>query len=389
MSGGINDNYYLNCSNYNKNNSGFNNTNIDLDDITILFGTEKTEDNRTTFDETFSENIQVNDNIDTDGEKFLEGLKANKTELMSDLGLTDEEYDNLACIALALASQETGMGKEAGYVSENTGVGGLFRRIAKWCDVNIMGGASASSGLTQVKIYDFLNGDKLTQEQKDILKEYGVTAKGVATNNLYDNPDKAAVATMVVLTSLYENYDEYKDVLKNEHSNLEEKLGLTSEEEKNTALTKGEEIINNITNLYDSIADSEEKSEMRNLLKSWLLSVNGSQEGDKGVDNEYNEELCLRKLNEHIANNSSDFTLNSEDLDYIRYALTADDAAMNEREYCAYAWNKGTGETGMQLDRLLADKIGTILKTPEDFDYDQFTVNVSSLAEKYIEQSAD
>ena len=61
---------------------------------------------------------------------------------------------------------------------------------------------------------------------------------------------------------------------------------------------------------------------------------------------------------------------------------------MNMTEYCAYAWNKGTGTTGMQLDRLLADKIGTILSNPEDFDYDQFTVNVASLAEKYASQSS-
>ena len=62
---------------------------------------------------------------------------------------------------------------------------------------------------------------------------------------------------------------------------------------------------------------------------------------------------------------------------------------MNMTEYCAYAWNKGTGETGMQLDRLLADKIGTILYNPEDFDYDQFTVNVSTLAFMYANQTLD
>ena len=60
---------------------------------------------------------------------------------------------------------------------------------------------------------------------------------------------------------------------------------------------------------------------------------------------------------------------------------------MNKTEYCAYAWNKGTGKTGMQLDRLLADKVGTILSNPEDFDYDQFTVNVSTLAFMYSNQA--
>ena len=60
---------------------------------------------------------------------------------------------------------------------------------------------------------------------------------------------------------------------------------------------------------------------------------------------------------------------------------------MTKTHYCAYAWNKGTEETGMQLDRLLADKIGTILTDPESFDYDQFTVNVTRLAEKYEAQA--
>ena len=41
----------------------------------------------------------------------------------------------------------------------------------------------------------------------------------------------------------------------------------------------------------------------------------------------------------------------------------------------------------MQTDRMLAEKIGTILATPEDFDYDQFTVNVMTLAAKYANQS--
>jgi hypothetical protein len=117
------------------------------------------------------------------------------------------------------------------------------------------------------------------------------------------------------------------------------------------------------------------------------LAKNGSKEGDKGVDDDYNEEIQLNKLNEILKNNNADFTLEQESLHFIRYALTADDKAMNVTEYCAYGWNKGTGTTGMQLDRMLAEKIGTILYNPEDFDYDQFTTNVATLSKKYAEQS--
>ena len=193
---------------------------IDLEDISILYTTEKVEKDRTTFSESFNEVLL---DSSEQGAKFLSGLKENKDSLCSELGLTSEQYDSLACVALALASQETGMGEEKGYESENTGIGKFIRGIAKQIDV-WRGGASASSGLTQMKIYDFLNGDKLTDEQKDILTRYGIEANGVAKDNLYANPDKAAIATMVVLTSIYENYDDYKEVLSTEHQKIGESI---------------------------------------------------------------------------------------------------------------------------------------------------------------------
>lgn len=387
MSGGINGNYNNNNTyeyDWNKVRTNFEDTNINLEDISILYSTEKTETNRTTFEDTFY--YQNANDEESSGAKFLQGLIDNKETLQNDLGLSDEEYDNLACIALALASQETGMGEEAGYESENTGLGGLIRKALKWVDYK-RGGGSASSGLTQMKIYDFMNGDTLTDSQKSILKEYGIEADGVATNNLFKNPDKSAIASMVVLTNLYGNYDNYLNKLSEEHANLETTLGLTTEEAKQEAEVQGEKILYDITTLYNGITNADDKVEIREAVKSWLMAKNGSKEGDKGVSNEYNEELCLNNLNELLAKHSADFTLSADDLDLIRYELTTQAAAMNQQEYCAYAWNKGTGSTGMQLDRLLTDTIGTILKNPEDFDYDQFTVNVSTLAQKYIQQS--
>lgn len=349
---------------------------IELSDISILYTTEKTEDERTNFEKTYNET-----SLDkaSQGAKFLDGLTQNKSFLMEKLGLSDEQYDSLACVALALASQETGMGFEDGYNSENTGFGGFVRRVAKWFDVNVAGGASASSGLTQMKIYDFLNSDKLTQEQKNIINELGIKVNGVATNNLYAEPDKSAAATMVVLTSLIDKYDDYTAVLENEHASLSSVLNdnLTEDER----IEKGMDILSNISEVYKNASDSA-KVEIRSTFKQWLLSKNGSTISDGG-DKDYNEEIQLNKLNDLLG----DYNLSQNDLNYIRYALTSTGQEMNMTEYCAYAWNKGTGETGMQLDRLLADKIGTILANPEDFDYDQFTVNVSTLAQKYIAQS--
>ena len=377
----IKDSSISNTSATNEIKTQYNKDDIALEDISILYTTEKLEEERSTFNKTFN---QTTLEESEQGKKFLSGLKDTKDSLCKDLGITSEQYDSLACIALALASQETGMGEEKGYESENTGIGKLFRGIAKQIDV-WRGGSSASSGLTQMKIYDFLNGDKLTTEQKTILKEYGVEAKGISNNNLYENPDKAAIATMVVLTSIYENYDEYKTVLAEEH----EKVGASIAEDSSkleAIEARGNELLNNIYDVYKGASNSQ-KMEIRATFKQWFLSTNGSKIGDKGVDNKYNEEVQLNKLNELLANNSADFRLEEDSLHFIRYALTSEGQEMNVAEYCAYGWNKGTGSTGMQLDRMLAEKIGTILYNPEDFDYDQFTTNVSMLADKYAEQS--
>ena len=376
----IND-YSINRYNSSEIKTEYEKDDIDLEDISILYTTEKVEKDRSTFSETFKE---VSLNNSEEGEKFLSGLKENKDSLCEELGLTSEQYDSLACIALALASQETGMGEETGYDSENTGIGKFFRGIAKKFDV-WRGGASASSGLTQMKIYDFLNSDKLTDEQKDILKSHGIEANSVSDDNLYNNPDKAAIATMVVLTSIYENYDNYKDVLKTEHEKIGESIAEDPSKLEEIE-ARGNELLDNIYEIYKGASDSQ-KIEIRETFKQWFLSTNGSKVGDKGVDDEYNEEVQLNKLNELLADNSADFKLEEDSLHFIRYALTAEGQEMNVAEYCAYGWNKGTGETGMQLDRMLAEKIGTILYNPEDFDYDQFTTNVSMLADKYAEQS--
>lgn len=346
---------------------------IDLDDISILYTTTQTEDKRSTFDKTYN-NTPVEQS--TQGAKFLQGLKDNKETLAADLGLESEQYDKLACIALALASQETGMGDEKGYVDENTGFGREWRRFMKWADVNIFGGASASSGLTQMKIYDFMNSDKLTQSQKNVMTKYGIDVDGVATNNLYKEPDKAAVATMVVLKSLVDNYSVYTDKMAEEHGKLQFNDGLTEEER----IEKGDDILMDVSMLYET-SDTQTRVQIRSKFKQWLLSTPGNK------DKEYNEAEQLKQLNQLLGKGKPPMQLQQSDLDYIRYTLTAPNRGLTTTEYCAYAWNKGTGSSGMQMDRILADQIGIILSNPEDFDYDQFTVNVASLAAKYANQS--
>ena len=73
---------------------------IDLEDISILYTTSQQEEYRSTFDDTFGETSL---NEAADGAKYLQSLIDNKAELAADLGLDEEQYDELACIALALA----------------------------------------------------------------------------------------------------------------------------------------------------------------------------------------------------------------------------------------------------------------------------------------------
>lgn len=352
---------------------------IKLEDINVFYETEQIEENRSSFNMSFKEIPILSSK---EGEKFLNGLINNKEILCERLGLSEEQYDSFACTALALASQETGMGVEAGYQDENNGWGKFKRGVGKFFDV-LLGGASASSGLTQMKINDFMS-EKLSNSEVNLLKELGIETSGWNGNNLYEEPDKAAIATIVVLNSIAQNYDDYKTMLNNEHKKLEEKLPSNLSEEDKIGI--GKQIIDNITSLYES-SPTEAQSEIRNAFKNWLLAQNDSVKGQKKVEKGFNEEENLEILNKLLAENGETKTLNQSDLNYIRYYLTSDSQEMNLTEYCAYGWNKGTGYSGMQLDRTLADKIGTILANPEDFDYDQFTVNVSTLSKMYAQQS--
>ena len=67
-----------------------------------------------------------------------------------------------------------------------------------------------------MKINDFMS-EKLSNSEVNLLKELGIETSGWNGNNLYEEPDKAAIATIVVLNSIAQNYDDYKTMLNNEH----------------------------------------------------------------------------------------------------------------------------------------------------------------------------
>ena len=356
---------------------------IKLEDVSILYTTEKLEEDRTSFDETFEKKSLEEA---SDGEKFLNGLIENKDELSSKLGLTSEQYDSFACVALALASQETGMGFEKDYVDENTGWEKKWRDIKKDIHVKLFGGGSASSGLTQMKIHDFMNAGKLTDTEVQILKDMGIVSNDINDNNLFSEPDKAAIATMVVLNSINSKYDEYKSSLANGH--IAAANNIKDDKSSEERIQKGIQLLDSISSVYEN-ATNEEKIELRETLKDWVTSKDDSKSWQIWVENDINEQNNLKKLNKLFKKEGSELRLSQSDLNYIRYALTDEGQEMTNMEFLAFGWNKGTTANSLKVDRVLADKIGIILSNPEDFDYDQFTVNVSTLAEMYAEQSIE
>ena len=348
---------------------------MNLKNIGTFYTTKIPDKDRTDFSSSFR---LVGPNESEQGRKFWKGLISNKDALTQELEISSEEYDNLACLAMALATQETGLGEEKGYVGENIGLHKALRNTGKRLQKILKPAGSSSSGLTQIKIYDFMTmEDKLTPRQKEILKNHGIEAQSYTKNNLFAAPDKAAVATIVALKSIEDNYSNYSKRLESKHDEVEKRINPKLKD------TKGQEIIDTIKEVYDK-SNPDKQEAIRLAFKHWLLAVDGSKISDPGIiDKPYNEEYQLNKLNSLL---KLDKPIVQDDLDYIRYTLSSDDQKMNLTQYCAYAWNNGTGKTSMQLDRLLATKVGVIFSNPDDFSADQFTVNVEQLAVKYAKQ---
>ena len=350
-----------------------------LNNLENVYVTSKTEDQRGDFDITFDPvNIkQPSSNEDAEiiqqAQEFHAGLIKNKTQLCKTLDLTSEQYDAFSCVALALASQETGMGKEANYQEENTGLKGFGRNLITW-GRGLLGDGYASSGLTQVKISDFLKSNKLSDSEKQALEQIGVKETFFGfSNNLYEEPKVAAGATIVVLKSIWDEYENYTARLEEEKNVVGKDLvGKTEPEIKRESA----EIITELHEIYNSLPDSE-RTELRDSFKKLILSKPENKRG------EYCENKNLKSFNELLQSYGYSKEFNLTSLRSIQYHYYDKSQALTPYEFCAYAWNKGTDKNGLAPDRTVSEKIGVIFSTPEDFDYDQFTANVVSLANLY------
>lgn len=355
--------------------------------IDELYATNLKEEDRGNFEETFPEGARfkiVDEHLYTPNSEssqpydFYNSLIDNKQYLTNTLDLTSEEYDALSCIALALASQETGMGYEEGYNEENTFKGGILRKLG----IFFTSDNSASSGLTQIKIYD--RAQEFVQIYRSIMQQRGVKFDGKVSDNL-DDPEKSAIATMVLLKTISLKYNDYEKTMNEKNEELKQEFanqGIDPQEAEN----KGFDYLSQIYQAYQNSTD-EQKVEIRVAFKQLLKSTDGSTRENPSPDGkEYTEEIQFERLQEALGDN---VVLEDDALSYMKLALSNEICQMDMIEYCAYAWNSGTGDTGMQPDRIMAEKIGIILSDPEDFDYDQYSANVVSLTERYAQQAGN
>lgn len=137
-------------------------------------------------------NIRIrskNNDMNQEGQAMASTLSSQKVSLAKDLGIDNDTYNNLAMLTLGIAGQETQWGDSEKYwLKENCQWG-----VNLWKSVK--GNNSYNSkGLTQMKIDSYTD-----PEVKRLFQKYDITSENVNQGN------KAAIATMIVLSCMYKN----------------------------------------------------------------------------------------------------------------------------------------------------------------------------------------
>lgn len=118
--------------------------------------------------------------------EMAKSLEVNKQNLMKDLRINGDVYNNLALLSLGIAGQETKFGDSLKY--------GLKTELTQDIAKTLTGNTSYNSkGLHQIK-YDGLNSDVKSQ-----LEKYGIK------KNDLDNPGKSAIAQLIIMAHTYNN----------------------------------------------------------------------------------------------------------------------------------------------------------------------------------------
>ena len=143
--------------------------------------------------------------------EFITSLQDNSQELMQTLKIPAERYEMFAKLAVGIAEKESEFDRDTFTkynIKENFPLAVDFYKW--WNDDK----SAHSSGLTQIKI-----GDWQDKQALEYCKQFGVDEKTIW------NPDKSAIATIILLNSMY-NYEVKRGSLK---QNIQE-LDLTDEQ---------------------------------------------------------------------------------------------------------------------------------------------------------------
>lgn len=120
--------------------------------------------------------------------KFAQTLVQNKKELMQNLKIDGDTYNDIALLSLGILGQESNFGQSSKYkIKEN--IPGVVSSL-KFITGN---NSNNSKGLTQIKF------DSQNSEVQKMFKKYGVTK-----DNL-NQPEKASLATVILLSHMYNN----------------------------------------------------------------------------------------------------------------------------------------------------------------------------------------
>ena len=165
--------------------------------------------------------------------KFATSLKNNKINIQKELNINDDSYNKLAQAALGI------LGVESTYGNTNSGIGNFIRASRKAIFKNNsspdiyskfhtygIDDDNNSVGLTQIR-YKYLS-DKV----KELYKKYGITKQ-----DLVDNPDKAAIATIIKLADEYKRVGSIEKAIKG-YNNKESYLDMVNNHSKRFTITQ-------------------------------------------------------------------------------------------------------------------------------------------------------
>lgn len=133
--------------------------------------------------------IPKDTNLPEAGKNFAKTLSTQKANLMKELRIDNDTYNDIAQLSLGIAKQESNYGNSQKYKFKEN-----HQDIVSFLKSCIGNHSSASRGLTQIKIKEYTDKNTLA-----LLKKYNITAENL------NNPQKSATATVIVLANMYKN----------------------------------------------------------------------------------------------------------------------------------------------------------------------------------------